>query len=77
MGPERGVCTTCGRAVNLPHECSPELVRLVEIDNEAGPRSVREALIAVGQKGFNNKLETLEAEAATLRTALAEKSKTV
>lgn len=42
-------------------------IRLLEIDRECGPRSVREALIALGHKGFNNKIETLENEAKTIR----------
>lgn len=45
-------------------------MRLAQIDDEAGPRAVREALIALNQKGFNNKIETLEAEAASLRAQL-------
>ena len=43
------------------------MARLVEIDREAGPRAVREALIALGQKGFGDKIESLEAEAAGIR----------
>jgi hypothetical protein len=45
--------------------------RLDAIDKEAGcGRAVREALISLGKKGFNNKFETLEAEAAILRAQL-------
>lgn len=66
----RGICTACGLAHNGSHVCSPAFVRLMEIDREAGPRPVREALIALNQKGFENKIETLEAEAVTLRAQL-------
>lgn len=41
--------------------------RLEEIDKKAGPRAVREVLLELGKKGFENKIETLEAEAAQLR----------
>ena len=44
---------------------------VIEIDREAGPRAIRDALIALGQTGFNNKIETLEAEAATIRAKKA------
>jgi uncharacterized OB-fold protein len=66
-----GVCTKCGQVV-VPseHECSDAIARLAQIDREAGPRSVREAMIALNQKGFNNKVEALEAEAQVLRTQL-------
>lgn len=64
----RGICTRCGIAHSDPnHACTDDQIRLMEIDREVGPRAVREALIALGQKGFNNKVETLEAEAAVLR----------
>jgi hypothetical protein len=66
----RGVCTACGLAHDGTHVCSSAFVRLMEIDREAGSRTVREALIALNQKGFNNKIETLEAEAAALRLQL-------
>ena len=68
MENQRGICTNCGLVVTQPHECTADMARLVEIDREAGCRAVREALIALGQKGFNNKIETLEAEAAAIRT---------
>jgi len=67
---DRGICTACGLAHDGSHVCSPAFVRLMEIDREAGCRAVREALIAMNQKGFNNKIETLEAEAVTLRGQL-------
>ena len=45
--------------------------RLDAIDKEAGcGRTVREILIGEGKKGFANKLETLEAEAAIIRGRL-------
>lgn len=67
----RGICTKCGIAhSDKNHACTDDDVRLIEIDRECGPRAVREALIALGQKGFNNKVETLEAEAITLRAKL-------
>lgn len=68
----RGICTRCGIAHSDPaHACTDDDVRRLEIDREAGPRAVREALIALGQKGYNSKIETLEAEAATIRTRKA------
>lgn len=64
----RGICTRCGVAHSDPnHNCTDDQVRLLEIDRECGPRAVREALLALGQKGFNNKVETMEAEAAIIR----------
>lgn len=64
----RGICTRCGVAhSDQNHTCTDDQIRLLEIDREAGPRAVREALIALGQKGFGDKLETLEAEAAVIR----------
>lgn len=45
--------------------------RLLEIDAFAGPRTIREVLIADNKKGFNNKIETLENEAKALRAELA------
>ena len=63
----RGICTRCGIAhSDVNHACTDDQIRLLEIDKECGPRAVREALIALGQKGFGNKLETLEAEAAVI-----------
>jgi hypothetical protein len=44
--------------------------RLAEIDKEVGPRATREELLAIGRKGFGNKLETLENEAIVLRAEL-------
>ena len=64
----RGVCTRCGIAHSDPnHACTDDQIRLMEIDKECGPRAVREALLALGHKGFNNKIETLELEAAAIR----------
>lgn len=64
----RGICTKCGLAHgDVNHVCNAEDVRLMEIDREVGPRAVREAMIALGQKGFQNKVEALEAEASILR----------
>jgi hypothetical protein len=64
----RGLCTKCGIVHSNPnHSCTDDDARLLEIDREVGPRAVREALIALGHKGFNNKVETLEAEAAQIR----------
>lgn len=63
----RGTCLACGTIHEGGHICTPELQRLKEIDAECGPRAVREALIALGQKGFNNKVETLENEAKIIR----------
>lgn len=64
----RGLCTRCGIAhSDQNHVCTDDQIRLLEIDRECGPRAVREALLALGQKGFNNKVETLEAEAAAIR----------
>lgn len=69
---KRGVCTKCGKAHGEQnHVCDMDDVRLLEIDREAGPRVVREALIALGQKGFQNKVETLEAEASVIRARKA------
>lgn len=68
----RGICTKCGIAHgDINHACTDDDVRLLEIDRLAGPRSVREALIAIGQKGFQNKTETLESEAAAIRARKA------
>lgn len=65
----RGVCTRCGIVhSDQNHVCTDDQIRLLEIDKECGPRSVREALIALGQKGFGNKIETLEAEAQSIRS---------
>lgn len=67
----RGVCTNCGIAVNLPHTCSADIARLVEIDRESGcGRAVREILISEGKKGFGDKLENLENEAISIRARL-------
>lgn len=64
----RGICTRCGIAhADTNHICTDDQIRLLEIDRECGPRAVREALLAIGQKGFNSKIELLEAEAATIR----------
>jgi hypothetical protein len=64
----RGICTYCGKNHGDDnHICNDDDVRLLEIDRECGPRSVREALISIGQKGFNNKVETLENEAKAIR----------
>lgn len=46
------------------------LTRLRVIDREIGPRTLREAVLSLGGKGFNNKIEVLENEAATLRAQL-------
>jgi hypothetical protein len=65
----RGICCRCGIAhSDVNHSCTDDQIRLLEIDKECGPRAVREALIALGQKGFNNKIETFEAEAAAIRS---------
>ena len=63
-----GLCTKCGQVV-VPseHQCTDDIARLVAIDREAGPRKVREALLALGQKGYQNEIETLEAEAMAIR----------
>jgi hypothetical protein len=67
----RGLCTRCGIAHSDPkHTCTDAEIRLLEIDKEAGPRAVREMLLDLGKKGFNNKIETLELEATTIRTAI-------
>jgi hypothetical protein len=64
----RGICTSCGQVVVQPHVCSDDIARLEAIDREAGcGRTVREILLAEGKKGFNNKIETLEAEAIAIR----------
>jgi hypothetical protein len=63
----RGVCTSCGIAhSDQNHQCNADKARLVEIDREV-IRTMREILLAEGKKGYNNKLETLEAEAAVIR----------
>ena len=68
---KRGLCTSCGQVVTQPHICSDDIARLQAIDKEAGcGRSVREILIGDGKKGFNNKLQTLEAEAIVIRARL-------
>lgn len=67
----RGVCTRCGIAhSDQNHSCTDDQIRLLEIDKEAGPRSVREALLALGHKGFNDKIKTLEDEAIIIRGRL-------
>lgn len=64
----KGICTRCGITHSDPnHACTDERIRLLEIDRECGPRAVREALIAIGQKGFGNMIETLENEAKVIR----------
>jgi hypothetical protein len=65
----RGICTKCGIAhSDVNHACTDDQIRLIEIDREAGPRAVREGLLALGYKGFGDKIESLEAEAASIRT---------
>jgi hypothetical protein len=67
----RGICTSCGITHSGDHVCSAEYVRLREIDQEAGPRAVREEFLALGKKGYNNKIEKAEVEAVMLRLKLA------
>lgn len=63
----RGICTKCGISHgNTDHSCTDDDARLIEIDREV-IRTLREEMIALGRKGFNNKLETLEAEAISIR----------
>jgi hypothetical protein len=66
----RGICTNCGLAhSDVNHSCSADKARLIEIDREV-IRTLREEMIALGRKGFNNKLETLENEAVGIRARL-------
>lgn len=67
----KGVCTSCGLVVEIPHACSDKIARLVAIDREVGPRAIREILLELGKKGFGNKIEILEQEAITLRQEIA------
>jgi hypothetical protein len=64
----RGICTKCGLVhSDKNHACTDDDARLLEIDRES-LRALREEMIASGRKGFNNKLETLEAEATAIRS---------
>lgn len=65
-----GICTNCGLVNAGDHICSDDQARLMQIDREAGPRAVREMFLDLGKKGFGNKIETLETEAAAIRARL-------